>query len=35
MPKMRAMKLLYQTPRLYKSNTQLVCPKTQATFPTL
>jgi fatty acid desaturase len=35
MPKWRALKYLYQTPRLYKNSNELVCPKTQETFPTI
>lgn len=35
MPKWKAVKYLYQTPRLYKTSNELVCPKTLKTFPTI
>ena len=35
MPKWRALKYLYQTPRIYKNSNELVHPKTLKTFPTL
>lgn len=35
MPKWKALKYLYQTPRLYKNSTELVHPKTLETFPTI
>lgn len=35
MPKWKALKYLYQTPRLYKNSTELVHPKTLKTYPTL
>lgn len=35
MPKWRAIKYLYQTPRLYKNSDELVNPKTMKTYPTI
>jgi fatty acid desaturase len=35
MPKWKALKYLYQTPRIYKNNTELMHPKTNKTYPTL
>ena len=35
MPKWKALKYLYQTPRLYKNSTELVHPKTLKTYPTI
>lgn len=35
MPKWKALKYLYQTPRLYKNSNELINPKTLETFPTL
>jgi fatty acid desaturase len=35
MPKWKALKYLYQTPRIYKNSNELVNPKTLETFPTL
>lgn len=35
MPKWKALKYLYQTPRLYKNNNELIHPKTLKTYPTL
>ena len=35
MPKWKALKYLYQTPRLYKNSTELVHPKSLKTYPTI
>jgi fatty acid desaturase len=35
MPKWKALRYLYATPRLYKSSNELVCPKTLKTYPTI
>ena len=35
MPKWKALVMLYQTPRIYKSSNELVHPKTQETYPTI
>ena len=35
MPKWKALKYLYETPRIYKNNNELIHPKTQETFPTI
>lgn len=35
MPKAKALRLLYQTPRIYKNSTELVHPKSLETFPTI
>lgn len=35
MPKWKALKYLYQTPRLYKNSNELVHPKTGKTYPTI
>jgi hypothetical protein len=35
MPKWKALKYLYQTPRLYKNSTELIHPKTLKTYPTI
>lgn len=35
MPKWKALKYLYQTPRIYKSSNELIHPKTGKTYPTI
>jgi fatty acid desaturase len=35
MPKWKALKYLYQTPRIYKSSNELIHPKTLKTYPTI
>lgn len=35
MPKWKALVMLYQTPRIYKSSTELVHPKTNQSYPTI
>lgn len=35
MPKWKALRILYSTPRLYKNSTELIHPKTQKTYPTI